>query len=140
MARYESVLPMTTIKRGAALAVTDAANSTLIAEGNGALIGLCQLQFSRRPACVKLIRPIELARFVIASEHYHDGAADELIIYALHEAWTREARSVWIHVWEHDLECMAFLERHRFRFAGQQDPGDSPGQPHDWVMTRAINV
>jgi N-acetylglutamate synthase-like GNAT family acetyltransferase len=141
LARYEAVAPVTRIKRGAALALTDAATSTLIAEENGALIGLCQLQFSRRPACVSLslTRPIELARFVIAPERYNDGAADELFIHALHAAWTREARSVWVRVWEHDLECMAFLERHRFRFAGQQDQ-DTPGLPHDWIMTRAIGV
>ncbi len=120
--------------------MNDAATSTLIAAQSGALVGLCQLRNSRRPSCVTSTRPIEIARFVIAPELYYDGAGDELMMHALHAAWTREARSVWMYVWEHDLECMAFLERHRFRFSGQQDSGSAPGQPRDWVMTRILRV
>jgi ribosomal protein S18 acetylase RimI-like enzyme len=124
----------------APLALSDGTVTSLLATQNEAIVALCQLRFQRTPRCVTLPRPLEVARFVIDNEHYDSGAADELFIYALHAGWEREARSLWLRVWEHDLRAMAFFERHRFRFAGQQDAPYLQQGRHDWIMTRTINV
>lgn len=92
-----------------------AADSTML---TGSFAGYAQLCTSVAPAEVDGAAPIELQRFYIASEWHGSGLAQALMREVLRVAATRDARTLWLGVWERNHRALAFYTKAGFTRVG----------------------
>jgi ribosomal protein S18 acetylase RimI-like enzyme len=105
---------------------------------DAALRGYAHLAITPPPACVTGPAPIELKRFYIAGSEHGRGAAAALMGAVLAAAGARDARTLWLGVFESNARAIAFYRRHGFGRAGEQTFLLGSDVQRDWVMAREV--
>jgi diamine N-acetyltransferase len=116
----------------------DAGIVTLLYEEEGQAIAYAQLRGDHVPECVIGAAPIELWRFYVAAGFHGRGVAQALMERVKAEARAREARTLWLGVWEHNLRARAFYAKCGFADAGKHIFLFGTDPQTDVVMTLAL--
>ena len=120
--------------------LADPARLTLVAERDATLVGFAQLREGDAPACVGGPAPIELLRFYVDRAWHGRGLAQKLMAAVVAAAAARQARTLWLGVWEHNPRAIAFYGKCGFQDVGSH--GFVLGTDHqtDRIMLRAVGV
>jgi GNAT superfamily N-acetyltransferase len=119
--------------------ILDPDHDTLLAVNDrGILAGFAQLHAGRAPAGVATMQPVELKRFYVDKPWQGKGLASRLMEAVLEYARTRDARELWLGVWERNVRAQAFYRKQGFREVGTQIfvVGNDPQT--DLVMLREL--
>jgi diamine N-acetyltransferase len=100
--------------------LADPEMTTLLAEVDGQLAGYAQLRASAVPACVLGVTPLELWRFYVAAPWHGRGIAHALMKGVEREAGARQARTLWLGVWERNERAKSFYRKCGFADVGSQ--------------------
>jgi diamine N-acetyltransferase len=100
--------------------LVDPARVTLLAEHDGQLAGYAQLLDGPAPACVLGPAPIELLRFYVGRPWQGRGLARALMAEAIGAAERRQARTLYLGVWERNRRAIAFYTKEGFRDVGSR--------------------
>ncbi len=118
--------------------LADPARVTLLAEAEGRPIAYAQLREGVAPACVTGPAPIELLRFYVDSAWHGRGPARVLMDAVVAAAVERDARTLWLGVWDRNPRAIAFYEKCGFRDVGSQAFLLGTDRQTDRVMVRAL--
>ncbi|MBM3906723.1 MAG: GNAT family N-acetyltransferase [Gemmatimonadetes bacterium] len=110
----------------------------LVVSAGEALVAYARLTRNSSPSCVIGSRPMEIARFYVASAWHGRGVAAPLMAAVVDEARGANCDVAWLGVWEHNSRALGFYLRQGFVTVGRQVyPFD--GQPeNDLVMALAL--
>src|SRR6185503_19988336 len=114
--------------------------ATLLAEGEGALVGYAQLRAGSPPACVTASDPLELWRFYLDRPWQGRGVVQTLMGHVLTEAARRGGASVWLGVWEHNPRAIAFYRKLGFRDVGPHVFMVGADAQTDRIMVRSVGA
>lgn len=116
----------------------------LVTPGDGGdgddLIAYAALGSGDTPPGVTGQPTIELKRFYVASAWHGRGVAQALMQRVLYEAGQREARTLWLGVWERNARAIAFYHKCGFRRAGDQPFQLGTDLQTDWIMQRQMEA
>lgn len=112
--------------------------TTLMAEVDGRLAGFAQLRPGKTPACVVGSAPIELWRFYVDRPFQGAGVAATLMDAVVDSAGEREARTLWLGVWERNPRAQAFYRKCGFVDVGAQAFVLGSETQTDRVMARSL--
>ena len=100
--------------------IEDPTRVTLVGERDGALAAYAQLRSGVAPDCVGGPAPIELLRFYVDRPWHGRGVAHAMMAAVVDAAVARQARTLWLGVWERNPRAIAFYGKCGFRDAGSQ--------------------
>ena len=118
--------------------LTDPARLTLVAEVGDAFAAYAQLRSGDAPGCVSGPAPIELLRFYVDRSWHGRGLAQRLMAAVVAAAESRQARTLWLGVWEHNPRAIAFYTRSGFRDVGSQPFVLGTDHQTDRIMLRPL--
>lgn len=98
--------------------LADPAATYLVAEWEGHLVAYAYLIAGRGPGGIPLDRPVELVRFYVASAWHGRGLAQRLMTDCVAEARRRDARTLWLGVWQRNARAIAFYRKAGFLIVG----------------------
>lgn len=113
---------------------------TWLAEAGGELIGFCQLNVLRANACVPARRPLEIYRLYVRRDWHGARAGRALIERAAQTARELGCDVVWLGVWEHNPNAVAFYRRMGFVEVGEQIFQLGEDAQRDHVMQLRIDT
>ena len=114
---------------------------TLLAEDGRRLAGYSQLHGGPAPDCVSSTAPIEIRRFYVDRNWQGRGVAQTLMMASLDATdakVARNARTVWLAVWERNLRAQAFYRKCGFEDCGAKEFVLGRDRQTDRVMVRAV--
>jgi GNAT superfamily N-acetyltransferase len=84
------------------------------AEVSGTPIGYLKVNYSACQTEPQGENSLEIERIYITKEHYGKGVAQALFQKAIDIATIRNARNLWLGVWEHNYRALAFYRKNGF--------------------------
>lgn len=110
----------------------------LIAEIEGDAVGFAQLRSGEPPACIKGLKPIELARIYVSQSWLGFGVGAALMRACVDEARASGRETMWLGVWERNARAQAFYRKWNFSVVGEHifQLGSDPQT--DWLMERSL--
>ena len=119
--------------------LADPANTYLIAESEGAIVGYALLRSGDDAPDGVAERPsVEIVRFYVDRAWHGSGLATRLMEAALVEARAKRARGVWLGVWEHNVRAVRFYTKQGFRDVGSHTFVLGSDVQTDRVMFREV--
>jgi ribosomal protein S18 acetylase RimI-like enzyme len=91
---------------------------TTIAEAEHRMIGFSQLRLRQAHAAVVAARPAELSRIYVIAEWHGRGVAQELMADVIDTARQERCDVLWLGVWEHNPQAMAFYRKFGLEIVG----------------------
>jgi len=88
--------------------------STLLARARGELLAYAQVAQNSPPRCVTQVAPLELHRFYVDRQAHGTGLASMLMQEVFEAARERDARHLWLSVWERNPRAIAFYKKATF--------------------------
>ena len=113
--------------------------TTLVAEVEGRMAGFAQVRPGKAPPCVEGSAPIELWRFYVDRPFQGLGVAGTLMQAVVEAAMDRNARTVWLGVWEQNPRAQAFYRKCGFADVGKQPFQLGGDTQTDRVMARPLD-
>jgi ribosomal protein S18 acetylase RimI-like enzyme len=110
---------------------------TLLAEGDGDLVGFAQLR-QRAPTHGVPGIAAELARLYVAQPWHGQGIAQGLMAYVLEAALASGAAQLWLGVWERNGRAQAFYRKFGFRECGEHIFMVGTDPQRDLIMVRSL--
>ena len=99
--------------------LTDPANTYLIAESEGSIVGYVLIKPGEdAPECVTVRPSAEIARFYVDRAWHGSDVARRLMAAAVADGQRRGARGLWLGVWENNLRAVRFYAKNGFRDIG----------------------
>lgn len=98
----------------------DALDTLLACDERRALAGFAQVRVARPPAEIEARKPVELKRFYVDKPWQGQGLARRLMTAVEEQARARQARELWLGVWERNERAQAFYRKCGFRKVGTQ--------------------
>ena len=120
--------------------VADASIETLLLEDHGELIAFAQLRETAAGDGVTGAAPIELWRFYVDASWHGRGVATTLMRAVEEAGRARQARTLWLGVWERNLRAQAFYRKHGFQVVGAQTFMIGPDPQRDLIMARTLGT
>jgi ribosomal protein S18 acetylase RimI-like enzyme len=119
--------------------LADPANSYLIAESGGEMIGYVLIRpGDDAPECVTVRPSAEIARFYVDRPWHGTDVARRLMTAAVSDVERRGARGIWLGVWESNVRAVRFYAKHGFRDVGSHVFVLGSDVQRDKIMWRAI--
>ena len=118
--------------------IEDSSIVTLVVDDDGVLAGYAQLRFGQPPACITGPDPVEVWRFYIDKAHHGRGVAQQLMSTIDAVARQRQARTMWLGVWEHNDRARAFYAKYGFRHVGEHTFVVGADEQTDLLLERAL--
>ncbi|MEZ5287028.1 MAG: GNAT family N-acetyltransferase [Vicinamibacterales bacterium] len=118
--------------------IEDVSVNTLLLEIDGALAAFAQVRAAEAPAGVEGTHPIELWRFYVDPAWHGRGVAAALMDTVLDAARRREARTLWLGVWERNTRAQAFYRKQGFAVAGSHIFMLGADAQRDLIMLRSL--
>jgi ribosomal protein S18 acetylase RimI-like enzyme len=118
--------------------LADPGVTTLVVEVEGHLAGYAQLRAGPVPPGVTGPAPLELWRFYIGGRWHGKGMAQALMERVVEEAGRREARTLWLGVWERNERAKAFYRKCGFEDQGSQIFLVGTDPQTDRIMVRPV--
>jgi GNAT superfamily N-acetyltransferase len=97
---------------------SDPNNCIILAESHQGLAGYAKLRRDSDEPCIKAARTIELERLYTAAELVGRGVGALLMQEAIRTARQEHYESLWLGVWEHNLDAIRFYQREGFLDVG----------------------
>jgi ribosomal protein S18 acetylase RimI-like enzyme len=93
----------------------------LLLEDGGAALGYAKLVEREPPPCVTATDAIYVERLYVKLGTQRRGHGKALLEAIFHEARLRRRSWLWLSVWEHNDQALAFYAKHGFHRAGEWD-------------------
>lgn len=101
--------------------ILDGTLDTLLAcDVHDALAGFAQVRAAQPPAGITAEKPVELKRFYVDRPWQGRGVARQLMDAVETQTRARDARELWLGVWERNERAQAFYRKCGFRKVGTQ--------------------
>ena len=101
--------------------ILDETLDTLLAcDERGALAGFAQVRAAQPPSGIATRNPVELKRFYVDKPWQGQGVARQLMDAVETQTRARDARELWLGVWERNERAQAFYRKCGFRKVGTQ--------------------
>ena len=136
MAAYTSASFGDTIQRAE---LHDVRHTVFFAERAGEAVGYAMLREGAAPDVVGDAAAIEIARLYAAKDHVGTGIGATLMRCCLEESATRGRRTIWLGVWEHNAQAIAFYRRWGFADVGTTTFLLGKDSQTDRVMARRVS-
>jgi ribosomal protein S18 acetylase RimI-like enzyme len=120
------------------LELTNRDITTLLVEEGGSAIAYAQLRADHVPDCVTGHNPLELWRFYVDREWHGRGVAQALMERVKAAALERDAKTLWLGVWEKNDRARAFYSKCGFADAGEHIFLFGTDPQTDLVMVTAL--
>ena len=111
---------------------------TLLAEGNGQLVGFAQVRLNAPMDCVAARRPAALYRIYVASPWHGRGIAQQIMDEVMAVAAQDGSDRIWLGVWEENRRAMAFYRKYGFEVVGAHEFTFGTERQQDLVMARDV--
>lgn len=118
--------------------IADPANVWFVAEVDDSPAGYAKLRAGEAHESVTGDAPIEISRLYAQQQFHGRGVGRALIEACFEEARRREARTIWLGVWEHNARAIAFYEKCGFVRCGATTFVLGKDVQTDDVMSRAV--
>ena len=118
--------------------IQDARMTTLLVEHGGAAIAYAQIRSGHVPDCVSGSAPVELWRFYVDRQWHGRGVAPVLMDRVKAEARARDAKTLWLGVWERNDRARAFYAKCGFADVGEHIFLFGTDPQTDRVMTMSL--
>ena len=105
---------------------------------DGTLAGYLKLNEAAAQSDVKDPASLEIERIYVTQQFQGRGLGRMLMEFAIAEARGRGRLSVWLGVWERNIDAIAFYERMGFSKAGTHDFFMGPERQTDSIMRRQL--
>lgn len=115
-------------------------DTLLVEDEGGALVAFAQLREGPPGEGVTGERPVELWRFYVDAAWHGRGVAASLMRAVEAAAQARNARTLWLGVWERNTRAQAFYRKQGFTVVGSQIFMLGPDPQRDLVMAREVVV
>lgn len=112
---------------------------TLLAEHGGDIAGIAQLLSGPVPDCVTEPSPIELLRFYVDRPWHGRGLSPRMMSAVSTAAEEREARTLYLGVWERNARAIAFYTKQGFRDVGSRPFILGADHQTDRIMLRPLS-
>jgi len=109
-----------------------------VAEVGGEMIGYAKLHERSTENCVADENPIELGRLYVLKEFQGRGIAEKLMNECFDVAKSKNYRTMWLGVWEHNFRAQKFYEKLGFVRVGEHIFQLGSDAQTDWVMERKL--
>jgi ribosomal protein S18 acetylase RimI-like enzyme len=119
--------------------IADGRYANLVMEQDGLLAGHAQLRFGGAPPeAVEPSPGAEIGRFYVDTAFHGQGLAQRMMAKVREIARARDARSLYLSVWQQQPQAIRFYEKEGFRIAGTLvfEVGDDPKD--DWLMVAPL--
>lgn len=110
-----------------------------IAEIAGEMIGYAKLLEGATEDCVPDANPIELARLYVLKDFHGRAVAAALMEWCFDYAESKNYRTMWLGVWEHNFRAQRFYEKLGFRRVGEHIFQLGSDAQTDWVMEKKLS-
>ncbi len=118
----------------------DVRHTVFLAERAGEAVGYAMLREGAAPEVVGDADSIEIARLYSAKGHVGTGIGATLMRRCLEESAARGRRTIWLGVWEHNAQAIAFYRRWGFAEVGTTTFLLGTDSQTDRVMTRRVST
>ena len=119
--------------------IADSAIETLLViDGSGVSIGYAQLREGPAPLDITGPAPIELARLYVERVWHGRGIAPRLMTAIIDAARARQAKTMWLGVWEHNVRAVAFYRKFGFVDVGAHEFRLGSDIQTDRLMARSL--
>lgn len=110
-----------------------------VAEIDDRMIGYAKLTEHSPVHCVADDDPVELSRLYVLRDFHGQGIADCLMSECLALAESKNYRTMWLGVWEHNARARRFYEKIGFRHVGEHIFQLGSDAQTDWVMEKVLS-
>lgn len=117
----------------------DPANTYLVAERDGDIIGYAKLRTGFKEDCVSGDRPVELSRLYCLEAHIGTGIGRALLEECVSRSRQMGCDVMWLGVWEFNFRARAFYDKAGFKRCGDHVFLLGTDRQTDWVMQLALN-
>ncbi|MEM7081177.1 MAG: GNAT family N-acetyltransferase [Pseudomonadota bacterium] len=105
-----------------------------VAERDSMLVGYAKIRQGEVPACVAAASPAELHRIYVEQSVLGTGIGQMLLDAAIETSRAQQHDVLWLGVWEHNLDAVAFYERFGFERVGEHPFMMGAEQQTDFIM------
>jgi GNAT superfamily N-acetyltransferase len=116
--------------------ISEAVIDTLLLELGGSLAAFAQVRDVAAPGCVSGPAPLELWRFYVDPAWHGRGVAARLMTAVEDAARARDAKTVWLGVWERNLRAHAFYAKQGFIVVGSHTFQMGSDRQRDLIMEK----
>ena len=110
----------------------------LVAEDNGQLAAYAQLRWEDHPECLTGKNPGEILRFYVDQTWHGKGLAHQLMKACLKIFEQRKNHSVWLGVWENNIQGISFYKKFDFKEIGEHAFSLGKDIQRDIIMERLL--
>lgn len=118
--------------------LADGAVVTLLAECDSLPVAYAQLRIGSAPKGLDGQGTIELWRFYVDRAWHGHGLAQRLMAAVIEQSLARDARRLWLGVWERNSRAIGFYRKCGFEKLGEQEFVLGTDPQVDWVMVRTL--
>ncbi len=118
--------------------LSDPETTYLLAYHQEALVGYAKIQGGPSPDCILDEKAIQLSRVYIISQHMGKGFGSQLIQACIDESLQQRYTSIWLGVWEINVNAQRLYERLGFVRAGTKTFILGTDVQQDIVYTRSV--
>jgi ribosomal protein S18 acetylase RimI-like enzyme len=118
--------------------LADPYSTFFVAETGSAAGGYAKLHAGEAEACVKGLKPVELARLYVLREWFGRGVGEALMKACVEEAQRLGHLTMWLGVWEHNARAQAFYRKWDFRVVGEHVFRVGSDPQIDLIMERTL--
>lgn len=134
----EQYLSLNFSKNYIASQLSDPSSIFLLAYEECKAVGYVMLRAGKKPISVSGTKPVELVRLYIEEEVIGRGYGSALMNSALEEAKNNGHRTIWLGVWEKNLQAIRFYEKWGFTKVGTKEFVLGSDLQHDHIMARPV--
>ncbi len=125
-------------KKDLAAEVSDPANKFFIAEHDGITAGYIKLREGKKPASLRQIAAIEIARIYALKEFIGKGVGAALMRQAIEFADNNDKRVIWLGVWEFNQPAIDFYTKWGFKKFSHHPFMLGNDRQTDWLMKKEL--
>ncbi|MFK8030104.1 MAG: N-acetyltransferase family protein [Gammaproteobacteria bacterium] len=114
--------------------LSDDASTFFVAERDSALVAYAKVRVATAPACVGSQPATELHRIYVEQRFFGTGIGQMLLDASIGAAREAGHAVLWLGVWEHNPDAVAFYEKFGFETVGSQKFMMGPQEQTDFIM------
>ena len=120
--------------------LSDPSSIFLLAYAECQAVGYVMLRAGKKPVSVTGTKPVELVRLYVEEELKGRGYGSALMNSGLEEAKKNGHHTIWLGVWEKNLQAIRFYEKCGFTIVGTKEFVLGSDLQHDHIMARPVEI
>lgn len=118
--------------------ISDPFNVFLFAVESGKTVGFVKLRTNKIPSELLETNPIEIERIYVAKSHQGKRVGASLMSHCINLAKEKKYDTIWLAVWEHNLQAQLFYEKWGFEKFGSHIFILGKDEQNDFLLKRKV--